>query len=103
MIRVIKDVVRGTPVTFTATFYNSDDDQMAANTATLYVNYRVNNVANTANVVMDQVNTYYWEATWDSSNADAGTIDWSIVAQGENKAVSEGSFRVLANKATKSV
>lgn len=100
MVQLIKDVVRGTSVTFTATFYDVDGNVITPNTATLFVYHRINDAASTTNTAMVSINATSYAATWDSTGVDPGVISWSIVGQSDDKSVTEGSFRVLAGKAT---
>lgn len=95
---LVKNVVRGNSVTFTTGFYDANNDLVIPSLPTLTVHYKANNqyVTETANMSGSGAS---WTATWDSSNADVGIVDWHISAGAGLKIASDGSFRIYANKA----
>lgn len=95
---LVKNVTRGNSVTFTSTFLDANNNIVVPSAPTVTVYYKSNNayVTVTANLVLSS-NT--WTATWDSSNADIGIVEWHIAAGAGTPVAADGDFRVLGNKA----
>lgn len=90
--------VRGSTVTFTATFKDDTGAIVNPASANLYVSYRVNKVPTTATIALTQTGNT-WKASWESSVADGGRADWHIRSAGTNKAAMEGSLNLKINLA----
>ena len=97
---LIKNLTRGNKITFSTTFFDVNNNIALPDNPTVSIFYKSNNVYLTTNLAMSIANSgNNWVATWDSSNADVGIVEWHIYS-GPNTGISQdGDFRVLANKA----
>jgi hypothetical protein len=98
LVKVVKEVTRGTPVEFEATFYDKDNEETVPASATLRLAYMVNGnlVANSISMTLDGNN---YIAVWQSTGVDPGVVDWSVKPAGTEDAVEDGSLTVTANRA----
>jgi hypothetical protein len=96
---LVKNVVRGNPVTFTSTFVDENNEVMTPADPIVRVYYKSNNVYVTVTLTMTAANATAWSATWVSSNADIGVVRWHISAGSSTPATQDGDFRILSNKA----
>ena len=102
MVAIVRDVIRGNMVQFSAQFYDSNNAVVTPNTAVVCLSYFSNGIANAANVTLAPAANNAWIGSWPTANVDATTVDWTILALDANAAsivASEGQFRVIANKA----
>src|SRR3954471_13009416 len=95
---LIKNVIRGNSVTFSSTFLDANNDVMVPEAPLLTLYYKSNStyVTTTANLELEG-NT--WTASWNSSNADVGVVQWHISGGNSTPVALDGDFRILANKA----
>lgn len=100
-MRVIKEVDRGTMVTFVAnSFLAANGANVFPSNVHVYVNYVQdgNNVLWSNTMTFDS-NTNTWTADW-VSVGDFGPVDWTILSEGPAAKAESGSFRVKGNKST---
>ena len=89
---------RGNDITFELTFYDADQQVVSPTSATLWVSYQVDGVENEDELALVSDGQGVFSATWDSSVADAGTVDWHARSS-EPKIAYDGSFILVANDA----
>ena len=94
---LVKTVIRGNSIQFTATFRDANNDIVTPSVPTLTLHYKSNNayINSTANMVSGASNT--WSATWDSSNADVGIVQWHITGGSGVSIAEDGEFRIMGN------
>lgn len=100
-MKLVRDVVRGNSVQFEANFFDANTNPISPASAVIALAYYANGTPSSTNVSMSASNNT-WYGTWSSANADATQVAWTIFALDANNhplAVSEGTFRVLANLA----
>jgi hypothetical protein len=95
---LVKNVIRGNSVTFTSSFLDANNNVLTPAAPVLSLYYKSNNayITVTANLIMTG-NT--WAASWDSSNADVGIVEWHISGGSGTPVALDGDFRILSNKA----
>lgn len=95
---LVKNVIRGNSVTFASSFLDANNNVIVPSAPIVKLYFKSNNqyVTTTANLVLSG-NT--WAAQWDSSNADVGIVQWHISGGAGTPVASDGSFRILSNKA----
>lgn len=95
---LVKNVTKGSYVQFSSNFFDANNAVRTPDQPILRVYYRSNNVYQTvtANLVSSGDN---WTASWDSSNADVGIVQWYISSGGTPSIAEEGEFRIIANHA----
>lgn len=91
-------VDRGSTVVFPAGFTDNLGAVTNPPSANMYVTYKRSGVAVTVIIAMTQSGNS-WTASWDSSPADAGQVDWCVKSAGSNKAAIQGAFLLVANAA----
>ena len=95
---LVKNVTRGSYVQFASNFFDANNDINIPDQPTLRVYYRSNNEYLTATANMTSSGNT-WIASWDSSNADVGIVQWYISSGGTPSIAEEGEFRIIANHA----
>ncbi len=95
---LIRNVIRGNAVTFSSTFLDANNNVIVPSAPVVSVYYKSNNQYVTTSLNMTQTGNT-WVATWNSSNADVGVVEWHIYAGNSTPAAQDGDFRILANKA----
>jgi hypothetical protein len=90
---------RGNEISFEVTFLDINRQPMAPPSANLYVSYKDGGVRTTATIPMVSAGSGVFTATWDSSVADPGIIEWHARAAGVDPAAEDGSFQLIANNA----
>lgn len=102
MVQVVRDVIRGNSVQFSAQFFDSNNTVVVPNTAIVCLSYYSNGASQAANVSLISGANNTWFGTWSTMNVDATPVDWTILAlDGANNSLvaTEGQFRVVSNKA----
>lgn len=92
-----KNVIQGTSVQFQTQFFDPANQIVSPADPVLRVYFRSNDVYETVLVPMT-FSANNWIASWDSSNADVGIVEWYI-SSGSGIA-EEGKFRVIGNRAS---
>lgn len=95
-------ITRGNMVSFEASFVDKDRNPALQNAATLHLSFKVEGERTTASVAMTKLLNGTFTATWDSSVADPGIIEWHIRSNGSDKTAEDGSFQLRANNANPS-
>lgn len=98
-MRANTEVVRGSTVNFSATFFNPAGVQVFPANAELVVVYRANTGTNTFMTALSS-NSGAFAGVFDTSNCVPGPVYWSIKGVGSPNTAVEGSFLVVANPAT---
>lgn len=93
----IQTFIRGASIGFTATFVDTAGNPLVPSGANLTLNYLASGVWTQAILAMTMTGGTAF-AAWDSSVADATSVEWFILPTGGVKAPSEGSFFLLKNK-----
>jgi hypothetical protein len=96
---LVKNVIRGNSVTFTSSFLDANNNVMTPEEPAISLYYKSNNAYVTVSYDMLAVNATAWTATWDSSNADVGIVEWHITGGASTPVAMDGDFRILSNKA----
>lgn len=94
---MIGTFVRGSTVTFSATFTDEAGAPAAPASASVAIRY-VDNSGNAAteNVAMTGSGAT-WSAAWNTAPARPGTVYWTITADGTKDVATEGYFTITAN------
>lgn len=93
--------VRGTTLKFSATFTDEAGASMTPVTATLRLAYYISGTITTTSLAMTIAGSTATK-TWDSGAADAGDVDWFVIATGTSEPAAEGTFELTANDANPS-
>lgn len=91
-------VVKGADVGFASTFSDEAGLVFTPPSALLKITYTTNDSQTTETITMEN-NAGTWRATWDSSVADVGQVDWFIKSTGTVSSVNQGSFLIVNNTA----
>jgi hypothetical protein len=90
--------VRGATIGFSSTFVDAFGDAYTPPSATLRLVYKVDGAETTVSHTMTLTGATARYA-WDSSIADADSVYWFVTTGGSSKAVDEGQFLLVANRA----
>lgn len=97
------DLVRGTTVRFSTTFYSYAREIVQPSGALVNLTYLVNGAQASAQVEMSAPSgdTSTWTALWDTREIDACLVSWSIHTEGlvVPFGVEDGEFNLVANPA----
>src|SRR5262245_9610155 len=96
-------IVRGATVVFTVTFLDIDGDPTHPDSATLFLNYKRNRQAVDQQITMLAQANGTSAGTWDSSDADAGQLEWHVRSDDTYIAALQGAFRLDINRANPDV
>jgi len=92
------NIIRGRKVLFSTTFTNPDGSTLNPNStggATLYIIFNKLEVQQKLKVAMATADSgVTWTYTWDTAQADAGTVYWHARCSGD---ADEDSFTIVAN------
>jgi len=97
-VSIIKVSTRGNEIQWTATFKDFSGVLTSPASAALHVVYEGSTATVAVTVAMTSSTAGEWAATWDSSVAAAGNVEWNIKATGPSISV-DGSFKLSANDA----
>lgn len=92
------NVIRGADVSFSTTFKDVDGNLYNSPAASLNLSYSISDTPHSTTITMQYFNNA-WHATWDSSVADQGQVDWFITSSGGVSSVDQGSFLLVKNTA----
>jgi hypothetical protein len=95
---LVSEVTRGVVITWNESFLDANHVPVTPATATLYVSYRTAHGVSTDTVAMSQNEDGTYSASWDSSQALPGHVNWSIKSAGPASAT-DGCFLLTANAA----
>lgn len=95
---LVKNVIRGNSITFTSSFLDANNNIMVPQAPTLTVYFKSNSVYVNTSISMTSSGNA-WSASWDTSNADVGIVQWHISGGPTTPAALDGEFRILSNKA----
>lgn len=94
------NITRGSDVTFSSSFTTSLNQAYTPNNANVKLSYTISGVATLTTIAMSlDPNDNKWRATWTTTSADAGQVDWFIYASGNSGSTDQGSFLLVANTA----
>jgi hypothetical protein len=96
---LVKNVIRGNSVTFTSAFMDANNTIMTPASPSVTLYYKSNNQYVSVSLDMEAINASSWSASWNSSNADVGVVQWHISAGNATPVAMDGDFRILSNKA----
>lgn len=96
---LVKNVTRGNSVTFTSSFLDANNNLTVPASPTLSLYYKSNNIYITTTFGMSESNDTVWTASWDSSNADVGVVEWHISGGNATPIAMDGEFKIYANRA----
>lgn len=96
---LVKNVTRGCSVDFSTKFYNANNELILPFNPVLTLYYKSNTVYITSNVSFNTTDNITWQASWNSSNADVGIVEWHISGGSSTPIAMDGDFRILSNKA----
>lgn len=96
---IVKDVIRGNHVVFTANFLDVGGFPVTPPNPTLFLFYKSNRAnVNPTFAMANGTGSNGWVASWNSSNVDANSVVyWHISAGGNTLLAMDGDFRVIAN------
>ena len=91
-------VIRGADISFNTTFKDVDGNTYNSPTASLNLNYSIDDTPQTTVIAMQYFNGS-WHANWQSGVADQGQVDWFVTSSGGVSSVDQGSFLLVKNTA----
>lgn len=90
--------IRGTVITFTATFADAAGVEVTPSSATMHLNYMNEGVRVDEDLDMEMNTDGQWVTSWDSFMADAGRVYWHTRSDNPRSA-QDGYFELVANLA----
>jgi hypothetical protein len=97
----VSSFVRGATVIFNVTFLDEAGANTYAQNTFITVAYRKERAIVRETLDLDQIgNTYVYTASWNSSNAEPGEIQWHARGDGEfGRIAIENEFTLIGNRA----
>lgn len=91
--------IRGATVFFSVVFYDQNDAPTSPSSASLKLAYKIAGASTITTIVLTAGPSNTWTATWDSSVADRGYVDWWAQSTPAPKSALQGNFLLDANDA----
>ena len=91
--------VRGNQIDFSTTFAADAAPGVQPTSASLSLAYNLAGTVTKVSLALTLNGDGTWSTSWDSSTADGGRVDWSVVSHGIVVAADEGFFILAANNA----
>lgn len=92
-------VVRGAAVHISVIFRDEDGVAISPSAASMKLRYRVHRRMTNETLTLTDDGDDNWIAVWDSSVADAGSVEWWAQSADSPKAACQGNFYITANRA----
>jgi hypothetical protein len=92
------EITRGSTVVFATVFTDPTGVTVNPVSATLHLEYRASGTLTATSIALVQSGNT-WTASWDSSVADGGRVDWHIRSTGTFPAGLEGTLKLKTNSA----